>query len=50
VEEQLKTQDTRDSIRLNLSKYLTEKYRQLPALNLTDKKGQSRFLFTKLRF
>lgn len=49
-EDGLKAQETRTTVRSNLSKYLTEKYRNLPALNLVDKKGQSRFLFTKLRF
>lgn len=49
-EDALKAAETRTTVRTNLSKYLTEKYRNLPALNLTDKKGQSRFLFTKLRF
>lgn len=49
-EDGLKSAETRTTVRTNLSKYLTERYRNLPALNLVDKKGQSRFLFTKLRF
>jgi len=35
----LKVADKRKEIRKNLRKYLAEKYRALPALNLSDKKG-----------
>ena len=49
-EESLKQPEKREEIKKNLRKYLAEKYRALPALSLSDKKGQSRFLFTKLRF
>lgn len=40
----------RKEIRKNLRKYLAEKYKTLPARNLSDKKGQSRYLFSKLSF
>ena len=46
----MKQPEKREEIKKNLRKYLAEKYRALPALSLSDKKGQSRFLFTKLRF
>jgi hypothetical protein len=49
-EDNLKQADKRKEIRKNLRKYLAEKYRTMPRLNLGDKKGQSRFLFTKLKF
>jgi hypothetical protein len=50
VEDNLKLADKRKEIKKNLRKYLADKYRSMPALNLSDKKGQSRYLFTKLKF
>ncbi|CAD8055279.1 unnamed protein product [Paramecium sonneborni] len=49
-ESELKNVEKRKELRKNLRKYLAEKYRTLPAGSLADKKAQSRFLFSKLRF
>ena len=49
-EAELKNVEKRKDLRKNLRKYLAEKYRTLPAGSLADKKAQSRFLFSKLRF
>lgn len=38
-EVELKQPEKREEIKKNLRKYLAEKYRSLPALSLSDKKG-----------